>query len=58
MSKPNNPKCATCFVVNNYLRCWCCKYRTKEWERENTKPVMITGEGDLYKPKVESGVEE
>lgn len=57
MNKPNNPKCATCFVINNTLRCWNCKYKTKEWERtelENIRPIMMRGEKDLYKPKAES----
>lgn len=54
MSKPNNPKCATCFVINNALRCWNCKYKTKEWECENIRPIIMRGEKDLYKPKAES----
>ena len=54
MNKPGNPKCNTCFVVNNILRCWNCKYRTQEWERKNKRPVMVIGEKDLYKPKAES----
>ena len=54
MNKPNNPKCNTCSIVNNVLRCWNCKYRTKEWERKNMKCIIMLGENDLYKPKVES----
>lgn len=54
MNKPNNPKCNTCFVVNNILRCWNCKYRTQEWELKNKRPIMIIGESDLYKPKTKS----
>lgn len=54
MSKPNNPKCDTCFVVDNVLRCFNCKYKTKEWERKNIRPIMMLGEKDLYKPKAES----
>ena len=55
MKKSNNPKCDTCAVIHNVLRCWCCKYKTKEWMAENLMYVMIAGEGDCYKPKVESG---
>lgn len=54
MNKPNNQKCNTCFVINNVLRCWNCKYKTKEWERKNIRPIMILSEHDLYKPKSES----
>lgn len=54
MNKPNNPKCNTCFVVNNILRCWHCKHRTQEWELKNKIPIMIIGESDLYKPKTKS----
>jgi hypothetical protein len=54
MNKPNNPKCDTCFVVNNILRCWQCKYRTQEWEQKNIVPIMIVGESDLYKPNSET----
>ena len=58
MNKPNNPKCDTCFVVNNILRCWNCKYKTKEWERKNKRPIMILGKNDfdLYKYKAESEI--
>lgn len=52
MNKPNNPKCDTCFVVNNVLRCWNCKHKTKEWECKNIRPIMMCGEKDLYKAKV------
>lgn len=52
MNKPNNPKCNSCFVVNNVLRCWSCKYKTKEWECRNLRPIMMCGEKDLYKAKV------
>ena len=54
MNKPNTPKCDSCFVVNNILRCWQCKYKTQEWKRKNIRPIMMVGESDLYKPKVES----
>ena len=54
MNKPNTPKCKTCFVVNNVLRCWSCKYKTKEWEYKNMMPIIMPGEKDLYKPKAES----
>ena len=54
MSKPNNPKCDTCFVINNPLRCWTCKYKTEEWQSKNLKSVFLIGEHDLYKPKSES----
>ena len=59
MNKPNNPKCNTCFVVNNILRCWNCKYKTQKWQRKNKRPIMILGKNDfdLYKPKIESEVE-
>lgn len=53
MNKPNNPKCDTCFVINNVLRCFNCKYKTKEWECKNIKPIIMRGEKDLYKPKAE-----
>lgn len=51
MNKPNNPKCDTCFVVDNFLRCWGCKYKTPEWKYKNLKPIMIIGENDLHKQK-------
>lgn len=54
MNKPNNPKCATCFVTNNILRCFNCKHKTKEWEIKNIRPIMMRGEKDLYKAKAES----
>ena len=54
MSKPNSPKCDTCFVINNALRCWSCKYKTKEWTYNNIMPVILRGEKDLYKHKAES----
>ena len=54
MNKPNNSKCDTCFVKNNVLRCWSCKHRTKEWENKNMMPIILRGEMDLYKPKMES----
>lgn len=54
MNKPNNPKCDTCFVVDNFLRCWGCKYKTLEWKRkQHLRPVMMIGEKDLYKRKAE-----
>jgi hypothetical protein len=56
MNKPNNHKCDSCFVINNILRCWNCKYKTEEWKLKNKRPVMLFGEKDLYKPKVESDV--
>jgi hypothetical protein len=40
--------------VNNVLRYWSCKYKTKEWEYKNMMPVIMPGEKDLYKPKAES----
>ena len=52
MNKPNNPKCNSCFVVNNVLRCWSCKHKTKEWECRNLRPIMMCVEKDLYKVKV------
>ena len=52
-NKPNNPKCDTCFVTNNLLRCFNCKYKTKDWELKNLRPIMMRGEKDLYKPKPE-----
>jgi hypothetical protein len=52
-NKPNNPKCNTCFVVNNLLRCWQCKYKTQEWKLKNIRPIMMISESDLYKPKGE-----
>ena len=58
MNKPNNRKCNTCFVINNVLRCWNCKYKTKEWECKNIRPIMILGEHDLYKLKSEREEEE
>ena len=54
MNKPNNPKCDICFVKNNPLRCWACKYKTEEWKSKNLKPVLFYEEYDLYKPKSES----
>ena len=57
MNKPNNPKCDTCFVTNNVLRCFNCKYKTKEWERKNARPILMRGEKDLYKRKAESEIE-
>ena len=54
LNKPSNPKCNTCFVVNNVLRCWNCKYKTKEWEHKNWGPVIMRGEKDLYTAKIES----
>lgn len=51
MNKPNNSKCDTCFVKNNRLRCWCCKYKTEEWRCQNNGPIKIIGDVDLYKPK-------
>ena len=55
MNKPNNPKCNTCFVEHNILRCMVCKYKTEEWVCENCfRPVIMLGEKDLYKPKAES----
>lgn len=54
MNKPNNPKCNTCFVTNNILRCFNCKHKTKEWELKNIRLVMMRGEKDLYKQKAES----
>ena len=54
MNKPNNSKCDTCFVIDNVIRCWVCKYRTKEWEHKNMMPIIIQGEQDLYKYKAES----
>lgn len=56
MNKPNTLKCKTCFVVDNVLRCWSCKYKTKEWEYKNMMPIIMPGEKDLYKPKEESEV--
>ena len=44
MNKPNNPKCNTCFVINNVLRCFNCKYKTKEWMYKNMMPIMMQGE--------------
>ena len=58
MSKPNNPKCDTCFVINNSLRCWNCKYKTKEWEHKHIMRIIMRGEKDLYKPKAESEEQE
>ena len=43
MNKPNNPKCDTCYVTNNILRCFNCKYKTKEWERKNIRPNNDAG---------------
>ena len=54
MNKPNNPKCNTCFITNNVLRCFNCKYKTKEWMYKNMMPVIILGEKNLYKSKIES----
>lgn len=54
MNKPNNPKCNTCFVINNVLRCFNCKYKTKEWMYKNMMPIIMLGEKDLYKSKIES----
>lgn len=54
VNKPNNPKCNTCFVVSNILRCWNCKYKTKEWEYKNIGRIIMRGEKDLYKPKAEN----
>ena len=53
MNKPNNLKCDTCFVINNPLRCWNCKYKTKEWKHKNVMRVIMRGEKDLYKSKTE-----
>lgn len=53
MNKPNNPKCNTCFVVNNILRCMNCKHKTKEWECKHFSVVNMRGEKDMYK-KTES----
>ena len=58
MAKPDNPKCNTCFVINNKLRCWNCKYKTQEWKNKNMGLVIMRGEKDLYRPKAESEVEE
>ena len=58
MNKPNGPKCDSCFVTNNILRCCNCKYKTKEWVFDNLRPIMMIGEKDLYKPKPEKEVEE
>ena len=54
MNKLNNPKCNTCFITNNVLRCFNCKYKTKEWMYKNMMPVIMLGEKDLYKSKIES----
>lgn len=55
MSKPNNPKCNTCFVEHNILRCMVCKYKTEEWVYENCfRPVIMLGEKDMYKKKSEA----
>lgn len=54
MNKPNNPICDTCYVTNNILRCFNCKYKTKEWEHKNMMRIIMRGEKDLYKPKAES----
>lgn len=54
MNKPNNPKCNTCFITNNVLRCFNCKYKTKEWMYKNMMPVIMLGEKNLYKSKIES----
>jgi len=55
MDKPNNPKCNTCFVKHNILRCWNCRYKTDEWLKQNLNhPIMMIGENDLYKSKTES----
>mgnify|MGYP003421980267 FL=1 len=54
MNKPNNPKCNTCFITNNILRCFNCKYKTKEWMDKNMRPIIMLGEKDLYKSKIES----
>lgn len=55
INKPNNPKCDSCFVINNLLRCSICKHRTEEWMRKNmTKmnPVLV-GDFDMYQRKKE-----
>lgn len=52
-NKPNGPKCDSCFVINNYLRCCICKYRTEEWMKKNMaeiKPVMDS-DFDMYHSK-------
>ncbi len=54
MNKPINPKCDTCFVIDNTLRCFNCKYKTEAWVCKNLRPIMMLSEKDLYKPKVES----
>lgn len=51
MSKPNSPKCKTCTVINNKLRCGTCKYKTKEWLYENISTVMLFGDFNNYREK-------
>ena len=51
MSKPDSPKCKTCAVINNKLRCSTCKYKTKEWLSENISSVMLLGDHDNYREK-------
>lgn len=49
--KPKTPKCDTCFVVKNKLRCCMCKYKTEEWLSEHISSVMFVDDCDCYKPK-------
>lgn len=53
MSKPDSPKCKTCTVINNKLRCGTCKYKTKEWLSEHISTVMPLADFDNYKEKEE-----
>ena len=53
MGKPNNPKCESCFVINNKLRCGTCKYKTEDWLMENLATVMFVGNYDHYMSKEE-----
>lgn len=55
MSKPDSPKCKTCTVVNNKLRCCTCKYKTKEWLVEHISgEYLLTADWDNYKEKESS----
>lgn len=55
MSKPDNPKCESCFVVNNKLRCCTCKHKTEEWLKTANffSTAMLLGDSDNYMSKEE-----
>lgn len=53
MNKPDNPKCDSCRIINNALRCWQCKYKTEKWMAQHLMSIILEGDYDLYIPKDE-----